>query len=472
MGHLERRKRETLVQFLWHLSDVLAVFGAFLVGYWLRFRSPLVGQLWSLSKGVPPLAHYAVAAAATVLVWVSIFHAFGLYRPRLRWDGAAVTLLLRASLLGMATTAGITFFYREITLSRIAIPLIWMTAIPLLHIGRVAALAIAASVMRNRPLRYVVVGRTPQAARLARSLAAEGALPHAGVGILAGPGEDTGPRDGDPLPILGRYDQIGELLAREPVDSVYVALPLAAQAGLIEIYRQCQPYPVDVEFVPDLFAVIARETRFDEIDGIPIASLREIPLAGWNGVVKRAFDLAFTVPVLLLLAPVLLVIAGLIQLDSPGPAFYTQERVGRDRKIFKMIKFRSMRVDAEQGTGPVWADRDDPRRTRVGVFLRTWSVDELPQLLNVLKGEMSLVGPRPERPYFVDRFRDLVPDYLDRHRVKSGMTGWAQVNGLRGNTPIEERTRYDLYYVENWSLAFDMRILLLTLRSIFATRGH
>jgi len=472
MGHVERRKRETLLQFLWHVSDTLAVLAAFLVGYWLRFKSPLVGRVWDLSKGVPPLMHYMVAAVATVIVWVAVFHAAGLYRRRLRWDGAAVSRLLRASLLGMVITAGITFFYREVTLSRIAIPLVWMMAVPLIHAGRTLGFRISVALTPGGPLRFVVIGRTPQASRLARALAADDGLPHEGVGILAGPGEDTAPRDEDPLPVLGRYDQVGEIIAGGRVDSVLVALPLTGQAALIEVLRQCQPHEVDVEFVPDLLGLIAREARFDEIDGIPIVSLREIPLAGWNGVVKRGLDLAITVPVLILMAPVLLAIALLIKFDSPGPVFYTQERVGRDRKTFKIIKFRSMRVDAERGIGPVWADHDDPRRTRLGIFLRTWSLDELPQLFNVLKGEMSLVGPRPERPYFVERFRDLVPDYFGRHRVKSGITGWAQVNGLRGNVPIEERTRYDLYYVENWSLTFDLRILFLTMRSVFAARGH
>jgi len=179
-----------------------------------------------------------------------------------------------------------------------------------------------------------------------------------------------------------------------------------------------------------------------------------------------------TVPLLILLSPLMLLTALLIRLDSPGPVFYRQERVGRDRTVLQMLKFRSMRVDAERGSGPVWAGEGDPRRTRLGGFLRTWSLDELPQLINVLKGEMSLVGPRPERPYFVDRFQELVPGYFDRHRVKSGITGWAQVNGLRGSVPIEERTRYDLQYITDWSLGLDLRILVMTLRSIFAQRGQ
>ncbi len=472
MGHVERRKRETLVQFLWHVSDVLAILIAFLTGYWLRFLSPLVGRVWDLSKGVPPLSHYMIAAAATALVWIAVFHAFGLYRPRLRWDGQAVSQLLRGSLMGMVITAGITFFYREVTLSRIAVPLIWMISLPLLHVGRVIAFRLAALIAGGRPLRFMIIGRTPQAYRLAVSLSAQDGIRHEGVGILAGPGEGTAPRDEDPLPVLGHFDSVGEILRTQPIDRLIVALPLSGQEALIEVLRQCQAYELDIEFVPDLFSLISRETRFEEIDGVPIASLREIPLAGWNGVVKRGLDLCVTAILLLLLAPLLLLIALLIKIDSRGPVLYAQERVGRDRKVFKMLKFRSMRVDAESGTGPVWADEGDPRRTRLGVILRTWSLDELPQLFNVLMGHMSLVGPRPERPYFVERFQELVPDYFGRHRVKSGITGWAQVNGLRGNVPIEERTRYDLYYIENWSLAFDLRILFLTLRSVFAARGQ
>jgi exopolysaccharide biosynthesis polyprenyl glycosylphosphotransferase len=472
MGHVERRKRETLIQFLWHTSDTLGVLLAFLIGYWLRFKSPLVGVLWDLSKGVPPLLHYLIAAIATILVWFSVFHSFGLYQPRLRWHGHVISTFLKASLFGMVLTAGIAFFYRDVTLSRIAIPLIWMIAIPILHLGRLLSFRLAYILVRGRALRFLVVGRTPQGYRIARALIeGDGAL-HEAVGILAGPGEDVIQRDDDPLPILGSYDDVGEIVQREKIDRVIAALPLSGQEGLIEVMRQCKNWAVDVEFVPDIFSLISQDTRFEEIDGVPIASLREIKLAGWNGVLKRTLDLVLTVPAVVLLSPVLGLLALIIKLASPGPVFYRQERVGRDRRVFHMIKFRSMRVDAENNSGPVWADTDDPRRTRVGTFLRTWSIDELPQLFNVLKGDMSLVGPRPERPYFVEKFEEYVPGYFDRHRVKSGITGWAQVNGLRGNVPIESRTKFDLYYVENWSIAFDLRILVLTLRSIIAQRGQ
>ncbi len=472
MGHVERRKRETLVQFLWHMSDVFGVVTAFSIGYWLRFKSPLVGVLWDLSKGIPQFRYYLLAALATAFVWITVFHSFGLYQPRARWSGPVISSFLRASLFGMVLTAGVAFFYRDFTFSRIAIPLIWMIAIPILHAGRICAYKLASIITRGKPLRFLVVGRTLQGYRIANALMGGDGSLHEAVGILAGPGEGIEQRDDDPLPILGSFSDVGEIVKKENIDRVIAALPLASQEGLIEVLRQCKHYPVDVEFVPDIFSLISQDTRFEEIDGVPIASLREIRLAGWNGVLKRTLDLVLTIPILIVISPILGLMAILIKIDSRGPVFYFQERVGRDGKLFNMAKFRSMKTDAENESGPVWADSNDPRRTRLGTFLRTWSLDELPQLLNVLKGHMSLVGPRPERPYFVEKFEEYVPGYFDRHRVKSGITGWAQVNGLRGNVPIENRTRFDLYYIENWSIGFDLRILLMTLRSIIAQRGQ
>jgi exopolysaccharide biosynthesis polyprenyl glycosylphosphotransferase len=211
--------------------------------------------------------------------------------------------------------------------------------------------------------------------------------------------------------------------------------------------------------------MLTTQVRTNELEGIPFLKLKGIALTAWGRISKRAFDLAVSLLSLLLFAPLWIVIAMAVKLTSRGPVLFTQRRVGLDGRSFTMYKFRSMRPGAEEQTGPVWVREHDPRRTAVGVFLRKTSLDEFPQLLNVLKGEMSLVGPRPERPFFVEKFKHLVPQYLDRHRVKTGMTGWAQVNGLRGGTSLEERIRYDLYYIENWSFAFDIRILLRTLHA-------
>jgi exopolysaccharide biosynthesis polyprenyl glycosylphosphotransferase len=223
----------------------------------------------------------------------------------------------------------------------------------------------------------------------------------------------------------------------------------------------------EIMMVPDLLDMMTSQVRIKELEGIPFIRIKTTPMSTWNQILKRSFDLIVASIVLILVCPVFLLLAVLIKLTSPGPVFYLQERIGLDGRSFRVMKFRSMKVDAEKTTGPVWAQRADPRTTGLGKFLRRFSLDELPQLINVIKGEMSLVGPRPERPHFVEQFKKEVPKYLDRHRVKTGMTGWAQVNGLRGaDGSIEERTKFDVYYVENWSLVFDLKIILKTIRAV------
>jgi exopolysaccharide biosynthesis polyprenyl glycosylphosphotransferase len=218
--------------------------------------------------------------------------------------------------------------------------------------------------------------------------------------------------------------------------------------------------------------VLTSQMRVTELEGVPLIRVKSIPFSFWGRVIKRTADLVVSILLLLLLSPILLVIGFLIRIDSRGPVFFRQERIGLDGHIFLMYKFRSMHAgseasDSEAGLGI----RDDPRRTRLGIWLRKLSLDEIPQLLNVLRGEMSLVGPRPERTAYVRKFQEIVPKYIDRHRVKTGITGWAQVHGFRGNTSIEERVRFDLYYIENWSLGLDMKILLRTLRAAFDSKS-
>ena len=218
-----------------------------------------------------------------------------------------------------------------------------------------------------------------------------------------------------------------------------------------------------MRLIPDLLHVLTLRSSVEELDGLPLINLRESPMVGWAAVQKRAFDAIVASGLLLVLAP-LLALAGLAVWASSGrPIFYRQERMGLDGRVFRMLKFRTMRPDAESETGPVWTSPDDPRRTRVGSLLRRTSVDELPQLWNVLRGDMSLVGPRPERPVFIERFRREIPGYMLRHKVRAGLTGWAQVHGWRGDTSLHERVEHDIYYIQNWSLALDLRILLMTL---------
>jgi Undecaprenyl-phosphate glucose phosphotransferase len=223
--------------------------------------------------------------------------------------------------------------------------------------------------------------------------------------------------------------------------------------------REC----VDVKVVPDLLQVIALRARLEDLDGVPVININDVPLQGFNTIVKRGIDVLISAGALALLFVPFCIIAALIKLTSSGPVFYRQERMGLDGKPFMIYKFRSMYADAEAHTGPVFARQNDPRRTPFGKLLRRSNFDELPQLWNALRGDMSIVGPRPERPLFVAQFKDKIPQYMLRHKVKAGITGWAQVNGWRGNTSIEKRIEYDLYYIENWSVRLDLKIMWLTL---------
>jgi exopolysaccharide biosynthesis polyprenyl glycosylphosphotransferase len=217
---------------------------------------------------------------------------------------------------------------------------------------------------------------------------------------------------------------------------------------------------------------MASEVTIGDLGGLPLLTIRDVALQGWKLVAKRGVDILFSGFGLVLLSPFMLLTALLIKLDSPGPVFFSQERMGLDARPFKIIKFRSMRQDAETD-GPGWTTPDDPRKTKLGALMRRFNVDELPQLVNVLVGDMSLVGPRPERPVYVEQFRQIIPRYMDRHREKAGLTGWAQVNGLRGDTSIAERTKYDLWYIENWSIGLDIMILIRTvLQTIFGTNRN
>jgi exopolysaccharide biosynthesis polyprenyl glycosylphosphotransferase len=273
-------------------------------------------------------------------------------------------------------------------------------------------------------------------------------------------------------PVLGGLGSIPEIVREQAIGEVIIAWAGISHQQLIDIVTGCTRQRVDIKIFPDIFELMAREVETSELTGLPLMRVRDVALRGWMRFLKRALDVAVSWTLLVFLSPWLLLMALLVKLTSPhGPILYVQERVGLDGRPFYMLKFRSMRPDAEAESGPVWTVPNDPRRTRLGEIIRRFSLDEFPQLINVLLGEMSLVGPRPERPEFVAQFANLVPRYRERHMEKAGMTGWAQVNGLRGQTSIVERTEYDLFYVETWSLAFDVKILIKTLAAVIRDRN-
>ncbi len=314
--------------------------------------------------------------------------------------------------------------------------------------------------------RILVIGAGVLGREITQKLSAHGDLGLSVVGFLDDdPGKAGTMIDG--VPVLGTLRQAEEIIAQSSIDHVYVALPIEAYRKTLQILQRMGNEIVDIKLVPDILQYATLNASLEDVDGTPVINLSQVPLQGWNSLVKRAMDIAIACVVLAVLLPFLPLVALAIWLEDRGPIFYRQERMGLDGKSFMILKFRSMRADAEASTGPVWAIKDDPRRTRVGSFIRRSSIDELPQIWNVLVGDMSIIGPRPERPTFVREFKHKIPQYMLRHRVKAGITGWAQVHGWRGNTSIRKRIQYDLYYIENWSLALDFKILWMTLRHGF-----
>ena len=271
------------------------------------------------------------------------------------------------------------------------------------------------------------------------------------------------------LPVLGAVDELPAIIEAQGISEVIIGLPEASHQELVGIISLCEREKVSIRVIPDVFQIMASEVTISDLGGLPLLTIRDVALRGWKLTLKRLVDVAGSSLALLFISPLMMLVAFLVKLDSPGPVFFAQERMGLDAKTFKVLKFRSMRQDAEVN-GPGWTTKDDPRRTRIGAFIRKTSIDELPQFINVLMGDMSLVGPRPEQPAYVEKFRQSIPRYMDRHREKAGLTGWAQINGLRGDTSIVERTKYDLWYIENWSLWLDFKILLRTAFKIFTDK--
>jgi Undecaprenyl-phosphate glucose phosphotransferase len=455
------------------LSDALLGMAAFILTYALRFRTGLIPA----PKGVPPLQQYV-----NVLPFISLlvplgFHLQGLYRLRrgrsrvddffavfvgsilavvfgivatnyvqiyfatgAARDNGAFQVSQAAWAIFLIINVALTYSSRELV--REALERRWRAGIGLKRIliagsGELGRL-VADKILEHRELGYQIIGF---------------------VDDRAG-GDHLGYRG---LPLLGALNEAAEIAAREAIDHLYVALPPEQHVKMLEIIDSTSREMVDVKVVPDLLQVIALRARLEDLDGVPVININDVPLQGFNSALKRLIDIGISLAALVVLALPFALIALLVKITSRGPVFYTQERMGLDGKPFMIHKFRSMHVDAEAECGPVFASQDDPRRTTFGKMLRRTNVDELPQFWNVLKGEMSIVGPRPERPLFVAQFKDRIPQYMLRHKVKAGITGWAQVNGWRGNTSIEKRIEYDLYYIENWSVRLDLKIMWLTL---------
>jgi Undecaprenyl-phosphate glucose phosphotransferase len=454
------KKQQQIIQSAFIIADALTIGIAWLASYYIRFHWEII----PVYRGVPPFILYAGLLLLVVPSWLIFFKFNDLYSLK-RGESYIddVIRIFQGGSLATMFLISLTFFYRGYTFSRAVILLFWMIGIFLCALDRLVLLNILKSLRRKgiNIRKTLIVGAGPLA-----QIVGEKIRQFPGLGLRVEGFVDVG-NGGERAPdilddVLGGFDDLVEQVKDRKIDQIIVALPRDAHETLEKVLKVLENEVVDIKIVPDLLQFVALRTGMEDLDGIPIINLSDTPLSGWYGPVKRAADILFSSLGIVLTSPVLLLIAVIIKLTSRGPVFYKQERMGLDGSVFTMYKFRSMKVGAEEETGAVWAKKDDPRRTVIGSFLRSTSLDELPQLFNVLKGEMSFVGPRPERPYFVEQFRGKIPRYMLRHKVKCGLTGWAQVNGYRGNTSIEKRIEYDIFYIENWSLSFDIKIIWLT----------
>jgi Undecaprenyl-phosphate glucose phosphotransferase len=445
------------------LLDGLLILGSWVAAYWVRFRwlglpAPL---------GIPPLERYLWFGAVVTPLALLILRSFHLYRSaRTARLSQELWTLVQGIAIVTAIAALASYFLRGELARSVLLLFAIFAALALCTSHLAIRIALRALRRRGRNLRHVlIVGTGDLAERVARKMTSHPDYGFSVAGIVAAEGADAQGRVAG-IPVIGTVPELPALVERTGAELVYLALARTEHEAELEALERLGDSTAAVRLVPDLARAFTLNASVEDFDGTPVVLVTETPEQGWNLVAKRGFDLVFSALGLIVLSPLLAAIAIWIKLDSRGPVFYTQERVGVNGRRFRMIKFRTMRTDAEVH-GPQWTRASDPRRTRSGAVLRRLSLDELPQLWNVLVGHMSLVGPRPEQPVFVDRFRASIPRYMLRHHVKSGITGWAQVNGLRGDTPLERRIEFDLYYIENWSMAFDMKILFLTFLRVF-----
>lgn len=474
---IQERHRKTAGLYLF--ADLFATLAAFFAAWMLRFEFEVI----PLTKNVPQFGPYLRLIPFVLVLWPIVFYFHGLYqsrRGRSRVD--EVLTIVLAVLLATVLLSVVIAWYRPpaapgsteyFTYSRAFLALFAFVDLLFVSSTRMVVRSMLRRVRSSghNVQRILVVG----AGLLGREITTK-ILAHRELGF-----EVVGFLDDDPgkagtqicgVPVLGTTRQAEEVLATRPIDQVFITLPLEAHKKILHLLDLMARECVEIKLVPDILQYATLNAALEDLDGTPVINLSQVPLQGWSSLNKRAMDLAVAIAAFAAVAPFFPLIALAIWLEDRGPILYRQERMGLDGRSFMILKFRSMRVNAESTSGPVWAIKDDPRRTRVGGFLRRWSLDELPQIWNVITGDMSIVGPRPERPTFVREFKHKIPRYMLRHRVKAGITGWAQVHGWRGNTSIKKRIQYDLYYIQNWSLSLDFKILWMTVRHGLRHNAH
>ncbi|WHZ15570.1 MAG: Undecaprenyl-phosphate galactosephosphotransferase [Nitrospira sp.] len=452
------KRHSQFLQSLLFIFDLTVICCCWMLAYYIRFLEG-VGPV---DKGVPPLDLYVALLVPIVLVWGVSFRAFHLYRPRRMGTHAAEIFdIAKANTLSVLILVALTFFVRQFEYSRLVFVYFWILNVVALGFSRMAFREGLRLIRRKgRNLRHcMIIGAGKLGQRIARSLALHSEFGIKVHGYLTRHPEKLG-QWFEGAEVVGLYSDLEKYAPG--LDIVFVCVPPDAEASTEKLLQFLATTTIEVKVVPSIYEFITLRAEAEMFDGLPVITLQGTPLHGWNVVLKRGADVVGALLALLLTGPVLVIVTGLIKATSAGPVFYRQERMGLDGKPFLMLKFRTMRDD-HPGDTVLLTPKNDPRVTPLGRWLRRTSIDELPQFWNVLLGEMSIVGPRPERSWVVEEVRRQIPLYMLKHKMKAGITGWAQVNGWRGNTSLEKRIEHDLYYIEHWSIWFDLKIMWLTL---------
>ncbi len=431
-------------------TDILSLILGFILAYWFRFHANVIPVF---HFPIPDFQKYFYAFLIVFFIALFVFYFMNLWKIEERGLSFLdeVFEILKALIVLAIITTALSFFYRKILYSRLVVGFFFVFTFILMCFFRGIIRVIKRElVKKGRGLQKILLIGEGEIGEWIRERIEKDRF----LGYIIDK-------------VLDAERFLKENLQTISPDFILIALPLEKQHILKEIIKKCEKFEIPVRIVPDIYRLMTSGAGVYQIAGMPLVAIKEPRLTLFQTFLKRAFDITFSLIVIIFILPFMGIIALIIKIQDKGPVFYLQERVGQDGKIFKLIKFRTMIVGADKEKRPKFTTPDDPRVTKIGKFLRKFSIDEFPQFFNVLKGDMSIVGPRPERPYFVEKFSKEIPRYYERHRFKSGITGWAQVNGLRGDTPVDERVRYDLYYINNWSLWFDIKIILKTVLTFF-----
>lgn len=444
------------------LSDLACALLVFLLAYWIKFESGWLPNVKSL-----PFSSYllwgTIYSFSAVLVGFYLQFYSAKRHKHFSYDMLKIFQIQSISFLGLL---GLFYFANEANISRQFLILFFIMNMVAIASYRYGVKSILSSLRRKGfNKRFVLIlGAGSVGRSFYDNLRQHPELGYEVVGFLDDYLKVHQENDRGLKPIIGQLDDLESLLEEHPIDEVIMALPLDAHKKYARIIHVCEQAGVKTLIIPDYFDLLPAKPVLDNFAGIPLINVREVPLDVLsNRIFKRWFDILFSLIAIIISSPLMLFAVIGIKLTSPGPVLFKQERMGLDRKTFLMFKFRSMRLSTNEVSNTQWTVANDPRRTAFGTFLRRTSLDELPQFFNVLLGDMSVVGPRPERPHFVNQFKDEIPKYMIKHQIKPGITGWAQANGLRGDTSIQDRIMHDLFYIENWTFIFDLKIIFKTI---------